>query len=200
MRFPTPDDVFQIRVALMGIEPPIWRRLLVPQDLTMRQLHAVLQAAMGWKDYHLHQFRVGLLRFGHPDEEDDPGPIDYGRITLNQILPRQGATCVYEYDFGDGWEHMIELEEELAPSSVADPLPRCVDGERACPPEDSRGVPGYGELIAALRDPKDPEHRELVAWAGAGFDPERFDVDAVNRALQRTTRSSGGRRRRPDRS
>lgn len=184
-RFRQPDDVFQLRVALVDIEPPIWRRLLVPQDVFLSRLHRILQATMGWKDHHLHQFLVGEVRFAEPDDEYLPGPIDYRNVALNQIAPRKGATCVYEYDFGDSWEHLIEVEEELPVESGTMPVPYCVDGQRACPPEDAGGPSGYERLLEALRDPSDEEHEHLRRWAGPRFEPEAFDVDAVNRRLAR---------------
>lgn len=182
-RFPLPDDVFQLRVELLGAEPAIWRRLLIDQAVLLPELHWILQAAMGWTNSHLHQFSVGEVRFGEPDEDFAPGPIDYRRISLNQILFHSGSTLVYEYDFGDSWQHLIELEDRLEHGSVTDPLPRCVDGARACPPEDSGGVYGYAELLEAIRDPDHPEHESYVAWAGGGFDPETFDVETANERL-----------------
>jgi len=181
-RFSMPDDVFQLRVSLIGIESPIWRRVLVPQNLNLRRLHGVLQAVMGWSDSHLHQFKVGDVRFAEPDE-DDRGPIDYRSISLNQIAPRRGSTCIYEYDFGDGWEHLIVVEDELPIETVAAPLPRCLGGERACPPEDCGGPHGYAELHDALQDPRHPRHDEYRQWLGGEFDPERFDLERVNRSL-----------------
>ena len=185
LRFSQPDDIFQIRVSLIDVEPPIWRRVLVPQELTLPRLHSVLQAVMGWTDSHLHQFNVGDLRFAEPDKEFEPGPIDYRRLALNQIVPRRGSTCIYEYDFGDSWEHLIEVEDELPIDTVADPLPRCLAGERACPPEDCGGPDGYAEFLKALRHLNHPEHDGLVEWAGGDFDPEAFDIERVNRILAR---------------
>lgn len=184
-RFRQPDDIFQLRVTLTDIRPPIWRRLLVPQDIRLPRLHSILQAAMGWTDSHLHVFKVGDVRFGEPDDEYLPGPVDYRDVTLNQIVPYKGSTCSYEYDFGDSWEHQIEVEEELPVESVVDALPRCLAGERACPPEDSGGTPGYARLLEALSDPDDPEHDEYRVWAGRQFQPEAFDIDRVNRRLAR---------------
>jgi hypothetical protein len=184
-RFRRPDDIFQLRVTLIDIEPRVWRRLLVRQDVSLPRLHSILQVAMGWRDYHLHQFKVGDVRFGEPDEEYLPGPIDYRLITVNQIAPYRGSTCVYEYDFGDSWEHLIEVEDELPVDSVDSRVPHCVGGERACPPEDCGGVSGYERLLAAVRDPDDEEHDEYRTWAGRRFDPEALDVDRINRRLSR---------------
>ncbi len=182
-RFSLPDDVFQLRVSLIGIEPPIWRRLLVPQDVTLPRLHTILQVMMGWTNSHLHQFRVGDVTFAEPHDDFGPSPIDHRRVTLNQIAPRRGSTCTYEYDFGDGWNHLIEVEDELPAETVTTPVPRCLGGERACPPEDCGGPYGYADLLEAVADPKHPEHDTYLEWA-EGFDSERFDVDGVNRILE----------------
>ncbi len=157
----------------------------MPQDLTLPRLHTVLQVVMGWSNSHLHQFKVGDVCYAEPHEEFEPGPIDYRRISLNQIAPRRGSTCIYEYDFGDGWEHLIEVEDELPVESVTDPLPRCLGGERACPPEDCGGPYGYAEFLEAIRDPRHPEHDGSLEWAGRDFDPEAFDPERVNRVLAR---------------
>lgn len=184
-RFRQPDDVFQLRITLMDVEPPVWRRLLVPQDVNLPRLHAILQVTMGWTNSHLHQFKIGDVRFGEPDPDFDPlpQPIDYRGIRLNQIAPQQGSTCVYEYDFGDGWEHLIEIEDELPVASVRVPLPHCVDGERACPPEDCGGAAGYVRMLAILADREHEEHEDWRRWAGPDFDPAAFDGSKVNRLL-----------------
>lgn len=199
-RFSQPDDIFQVRVTLVDVEPPIWRRLLVPQGLTLPRLHAVLQVVMGWTNSHLYQFKVGDVCFAEPHEEFEPGPIDNRRITLNQIAPRRGLTCIYEYDFGDGWEHLIEVEDELPVETVAGQVPRCVGGTRACPPEDCGGPYGFAEFLQAIRNPDHPEHDGYLEWAGREFDPEAFDLEGVNRVLARyARRPRAGRRASPAR-
>jgi Plasmid pRiA4b ORF-3-like protein len=110
-------------------------------------------------------------------------PVRAWSITLNQIASRRGSTCIYEYDFGDGWEHLVVVEDELPIETVKDPLPRCIGGERACPPEDCGGPHGYTELLNALRNPRHPSRDEYRQWTGGGFNPERFDLEHVNRAL-----------------
>jgi hypothetical protein len=201
LRFSRPDDVYQLKVSLLNVEPSTWRRILVAQDVPLPRLHRILQVAMGWTDSHLHQFTVGDVRFGEPDREFEPSPIDYATIQLNQIAPRIGSTCIYEYDFGDGWHHLIEVEDALPVESVAEPLPRCLDGERACPPEDVGGPAGYADFLAALADPDHPDHEEWRVRVGEGFDPSVFDTGRVNRMLARfaprATRASGRRPPRP---
>lgn len=178
-RFPMPDDLFQLRISLLDIEPAIWRRLIVRKDILLPRLHPIIQSVMGWTDSHLHLFKVGDVRFGELEGEYLPGAIDYRAIALHQIVPYRGSNCLYEYDFGDSWEHRIEVEDELALESVTEQVPWCAAGERACPPEDSGGPPGYAHLIAALRDPRHEEHQELRRWAGRRFDPEAFDLERV---------------------
>jgi hypothetical protein len=180
-----PNDVFQLRISLLVIEPPIWRRILVPPDLPLPRLHRVIQISMGWTDTHLYQFKVGKVWYGEPGDEYETGLVDHRRIPLNQILPKGGATCIYEYDLGDGWEHLIELEDVVPAESVTSPLPRCLAGERACPVEDIGGTHGYAELLDALRDPSHEEHEDYLDWFGEDFDPEAFDLDGVNRRLSR---------------
>jgi hypothetical protein len=185
-RFRQPDDVFLLRVTLIDVAPPIWRRVLVPQDISLPSLHRVLQAAMGWTDSHLHQFKAGEVHFAEPSDEDyEPVPIDYRRIALNQLIRHKGSTCIYEYDFGDGWDHLIEVEDELSADAVIGTLPRCTGGERACPPEDCGGPSGYAEFLAVLSDPENEEHDHYVEWSGGDFDPEAFDLQRVNRTLAR---------------
>lgn len=179
------DDVYQIKVDLLGAEPPIWRRLLVDAEVRLPRLHEILQVAMGWTNSHLHEFLVGEIRFGEPDAEFDTPPIDYAAIQLIQIAPRVGSAVRYLYDFGDHWEHVIVVEEALPRKSVTDALPICVDGERACPPEDVGGTHGYTEFLIALSNPYHPEHKQWRRWAGRSFDPAAFDLDRVNRRLAR---------------
>jgi Plasmid pRiA4b ORF-3-like protein len=200
-RFSQPDDVYQLKVSLLDVEPPIWRKILVAQDVRLPRLHRILQVVMGWTDSHLHQFMVGDVRFGEPDREFEPSPIDYATIQLNQIAPRIGSTCIYEYDFGDGWEHLIEVEDTLPVESVTEPLPQCLDGERAGPPEDVGGPGGYASFLVALTDPHHPDHEEWRARVGDGFDPSAYDPGRVNRLLARfaTRRPGPSGPRRPSR-
>jgi hypothetical protein len=178
------EQTYQIGVTLRGSEPPIWRRLLVPAALRLSELHTVLQVAMGWHDDHLHQFVAGKRRYGVPDHDGWSQTLDERTVTLGQVLQRPKQSLVYEYDFGDGWEHEVVLEQGVA----ADPelrLPRCLTGEGACPPEDVGGIWGYRELLQALQDPGHPEHEEYLEWVDEGFDPATFSAAAVNEVLAR---------------
>jgi hypothetical protein len=183
----TPQEIYQLKVTLLGTAPPIWRRLLVPAELTLAQLHDVLQAAMGWENSHMHEFLIGQRRYGTPDPDDrlmGMEPVANERsVRLSTVLGRTGAKARYTYDFGDSWEHTIVLEKQLAP----DPnlvYPTCTDGRRACPPEDCGGVGGFYALLDAIRDPHHKQHEEMREWVGEVYDPEAFSIDDVNRMLE----------------
>ena len=170
-----PQEIYQIKVTLLGTSPPIWRRLLVPANLTLEQLHDVLQLAMGWEDCHLHAFRIGQKRFATPD-------LDESITRLSSVLRKVGAKAVYTYDFGDDWHHGIAVEKVLPPEE-GHAYPMCVDGKRHGPPEDCGGVSGFYNLLEAIGDPEHDEHEEMQDWLGDDFDPEAFSVDEVNRRL-----------------
>jgi hypothetical protein len=178
--------VFQIKVRLLGAKPPIWRRLEVPTDISLDRLHAVIQTAFGWDDMHIHVFETPYGEFGIPDPE-----LGYGaesRATLEQVAPSVKSKIRYTYDFGDCWEHEILVEKTFNNDKPAS-YPRCTGGRRAAPPEDCGGVWGYAELVDALSDATHPDHEDRLEWLGLGssaeFDPARFDVDAVNRAMSK---------------
>jgi Plasmid pRiA4b ORF-3-like protein len=181
-----PQEIYQIKVTLLGTRPPIWRRLLVPADLTLEQLHNVLQLAVGWQDCHMHDFRIGQKRFGTPDPNDRlmglPSTASERTARLLTVLGKVGAKAVYTYDFGDSWEHGIVVEKILPPEP-GHAYPACVDGKRHGPPEDCGGVPGFYNLLEAISNPGHAEHEDLQDWLGDDFDPEAFSVDEVNRCL-----------------
>jgi hypothetical protein len=180
---PSKAQIYQIKVTLKDSKPPIWRRILVRSDITLAALHRILQAVMGWWDYHLHQFIVGQTYFGQPHPDYGFEMRDERRVRLNQIAPSEGSRFVYEYDFGDSWEHILLLEKVLEPES-GQQYPVCVKGERACPPEDVGGVWSYEGFLEAIGDPDHPEHEDYMEWIGGEFDAEEFDLDAVNSALR----------------
>jgi len=181
-----PQEIYQIKVTLLGTRPPIWRRLLVPVGLTLEQLHDVLQSAMGWEDCHLHDFRIGQKRFGKPDPNDRlmglPATGNERTVRLFTVLGKVGAKAVYTYDFGDSWEHAIVVEKVLPPEPEL-PYPVCVGSKLHGLPEDCGGIPGYYNLLEAIRDPAHDQHEEMLEWVGGDFDPEAFSVDDVNQRL-----------------
>ncbi len=153
----------------------------MPGEVTLAELHAVVQVGMGWTDSHLHEFEVEGVRYGIPDPDWDTEVLPEGRAPLFRIA-KVGSRLRYLYDFGDGWDHDIVVEQVLA----AEPegrYPRCVAGRRACPPEDVGGPWGYEDFLAALDDPAHPEHQQWTEWIGAGFDANQFDLAEVNEAL-----------------
>jgi len=177
--------LYQLKVTLKGVKPPVWRRLLVSGDSTLAQLHDVLQAALGWTNSHLHEFRVGrALRIGTADPEwDAPGEVmDEREIALSTLAPEAKDKFTYAYDFGDDWEHTV-LVEKVLPADPAAVVPACLAGKGACPPEDCGGAWGYAELLSILADPEDPEHEERLEWLGGTWDAAAFDLEATNRRL-----------------
>jgi hypothetical protein len=179
--------VYQLEVMLKEIQPPIWRRFQVPASLTLAQLHDALQIVMGWTDSHLHRFLINGREYGRPDYEErfaDDDPIwDERRVRLAKLFPVIPAAFLYEYDYGDGWLHVLVVEGiRTARPDVHYPI--CMAGERTCPPEDVGGVGGYEELLAVLADPTHEDYEMMRMWAGEDYDPEAFEVEAVNQALR----------------
>jgi hypothetical protein len=174
-------------ITLLGVAPPVWRRLRVPAAIRLSKLHRAIQTAMGWQDYHLHEFRIGPTFYGNPVAEFlDPNHVILpdSRFSLQKVAPVLPAAFIYEYDFGGSWQHLI-LVERYAASQGMTSYPVCIAGARACPPEDVSGVSGYAEFPQAIADPRHEDHVQFLAWAGGTFDPERFDRDSVNAALAR---------------
>ncbi len=167
--------IFQLKITLQNIKPPVWRRVVVDAGSTLDHVHEVIQAAFGWWNYHLHEFEIDGTRYGDPDPDDDWGPptVHEQRVRLDTVVT-VGSTFGYLYDFGDGWSHRVTVEKVL-PAETGTTVPACIGGRRACPPEDCGGPWGYEHLLEALADPTHPDHRHLTDWIGAPFDPEAFD-------------------------
>lgn len=177
---PIAGSIYQLRITLQEIRPPVWRRLQVRGATTLAQLHAIVQDAMGWQDYHLYKFTIRDEDFEQPDPEAEGK--DATRIRLRDLPVEVGETFEYVYDFGDEWRHDIALEDRVRPDPEVE-YPLCVDGARACPPEDCGGPGGYAELLRVLGKPNDPEYAETSRWVGDHFHPECFDWKATNRIL-----------------
>lgn len=182
---PGPPRQILLRVTMRGISPPIWRSLLVPDAFTLHRLHRVFQIVFSKLDYHLYEFRIGDRRFQAPDPEADEVSENTVRTTLRSLDLQPGSHLMYLYDFGDGWEHDVIVEQLLpVPHPDAfDGFPHLVDGARAAPPEDAGSIPGYENLIAVLSNPRHPDYKELRGWAGEKYDPECFDAWALDHAL-----------------
>jgi len=181
------DRIYQFKITLKELRPPIWRRIEVPGTYTFWDLHVAIQDVMGWWDYHLHEFRIDSpetelpVRIGSPNEEMSLiAPIIAGwELRIADYFTESNTKADYDYDFGDGWSHAVLLERIVArdPQLV---YPRCTAGRRACPPEDCGGTWGYSELLRKLADPTDPEHEDMLAWLDREFDPEHFDPSEVD--------------------
>jgi hypothetical protein len=174
--------VVQLRISLQDIDPVVWRRLLVPGNVRLSKLHEVFQAAMGWTNSHLHSFRIGDALYGiqfddYPEEE-----LDEKSITVVAAL-RDQRRFLYEYDFGDSWDHQVVVEA-MTKARLGLKFAVCVDGQNACPPEDCGGAGGYSMMLEALADPSHEEHDEFLTWVGGSFDPTAFGLVEANIALQ----------------
>lgn len=180
---PVRPSIHTIKVSLRYMKPPIWRRLQVPSTTSLAELHDIIQAAMGWYDCHLHQFEVNGVHYADTNHML-ADTTDEARRTLAEM--RAGDRLAYWYDFGDDWWHDI-IVESLDRADPALTYPRCVNGRRAAPPEDSGGPWGFVELMRALSDEKHPENEMYLDWmeqiGEVAYDPERFDLDATNEAL-----------------
>lgn len=177
--------LYQLKVTLEGIRPPIWRRFRVRSDVNLARLHEVLQTVMGWTDSHLHQFRVGGRTYGVPDPDDlDFGApvLDERRAHLSALAPDERDRFAYDYDFGDDWKHTVVVEKILPPDPDL-PTPWCLKGKRACPPEDCGGPWGYQEMLETLADPAAPGREDALEWLGGEWDAEEFDPELVNALL-----------------
>ena len=189
----TARSVYQLKVTLIDSQPPIWRRVQVESGVTLDHLHHTLQVVMGWTNSHMHGFRVpqpvkrGARRRLLPVESADE------KVTrLYDLLRRPRDWCVYDYDFGDGWEHQLLLEIVVARLPSAR-YPMVLAGRGACPPEDVGGLPGYYHFLQVMSDPKHPEHEDMLEWASGNFDPTAFNLHEVNRTFH-----GGWGPRRPD--
>lgn len=171
--------IYRLKVTLRGMRPAVWRRLEVPADLTLFELHRAIQGAMGWTDSHLHQFLHRGTYYGAPDREFGMPTVSERRTKLSDVLDQPTDRLTYEYDFGDSWEHDVVLEA-ITEAEPGARYSRVVAGKRACPPEDVGGYPGYSEFVAAVTDSSHEEHERMLEWAGGQFDPEHFDLLAAN--------------------
>ena len=217
-----PEQVHELKITLKNSKPPIWRQVAVPSDIPLGDLHWVIQIVMGWTNSHLHQFiipsnrprptkdeihsmrmkgqwhklaeytRRGRLfsdpRFELEDIEDER------KVKLCELAPDVKSKLIYEYDFGDGWNHIIEAKK-IGPPQENVNYPVCLNGEFACPPEDCGGIWSYYEMLEILEDPKHEQYEEYAGWLGGDFDPEYFDIGQVNSVLANFEKEIKQRRR-----
>ena len=170
---------YQLKISLdYSSKPPIWRRVLVPDRFTFHELHAVIQAAMGWENAHLYAFRSPGRRgedIGIPFDDDFMGveTQDARKIPIRSQLTQEKQKINYEYDFGDSWSHTL-LVEKITDEKIT--APRCLKGKGACPPEDCGGIYGYYMMVEAINNPKHPEHDDMQEWMGME-EGEQWDVN-----------------------
>lgn len=185
-----PAPIYDLKVTLIDSGPVIWRRILIAGDANLGFLHAVLQIAMGWTNSHLHQFEDSNSRYTDPgldeDSIDDANPpFSEFEFLVSDVLLEKGALLQYLYDFGDSWDHLIEVENIMKESSPYNGYPVCVDGARACPPEDCGGIHGYSDLCDIMEDPENEEYEETLEWLGGSFNPDAFNIKETNRYLKK---------------
>jgi hypothetical protein len=176
------DLIYQLKITLKNIQPPVWRRVQV-KDCTLARLDDIIQTCMGWEGEHLSAFEVGGEQYSVPYPDGMMEGRDARKLKLSQIVALGVKKFTFTYDFGDNWDHTIEIEKTLPAESGAR-YPRCIEGKRACPPEDCGGPWGYGDFLKAIQNPKHPEHEELLEWVGGEFDPEAFDLELINEGLR----------------
>jgi len=180
--------VYRFKITLQNSDPAIWRRIET-KDVTLEKLHELIQTAMGWTNSHLHQLEIADTRYTDRrfmmDDFDDFGAVDYSGMRVSELVSEHGAKLRmgYEYDFGDGWQHEVALEQVTEPEPGIR-YPRCIDGERACPPEDVGGVYGFADYVEAITNPNHSEHDELLEWSGP-FDAAEFDATQATRRMKK---------------
>ena len=181
------DQLFQFKITLLDIKPPFWRRIQIP-DCTLADFHEYLQVSLGWQNCHLHLFEIDGERYSQPSPDGDDYELDFkdeSDVLISKLLPKSGTRTrwIYEYDFGDGWRHEI-LFEGCPTKEPKLKYPLCLEGKRACPPEDCGGPGGYANVLDVIGNPKHEEHAEMLEWCGP-FDPEAFDAKKVTREMRK---------------
>ncbi|UCC16671.1 MAG: plasmid pRiA4b ORF-3 family protein [Dehalococcoidales bacterium] len=175
--------LYEIKIQLRGIKPSIWRTIRISPQTSLPKLHRIIQKTMGWTNSHLHLFEIDEVLYGDGEFDWDLDINDYRGLSINRIFNERRKSFVYEYDLGDSWKHDITLLYTIA--GKPEEKITCVAGERACPPEDCGGVPGYYNLLRILSDPSDEDYDEMLEWVGGKYDPAYFDVSATDRVLKR---------------
>ncbi len=179
------SQLFQFKVQLKNIKPAICRTIIVPDSTNFFQLHNIIQIAMGWYNCHLFQFfKDRKNSISIPNKQYDYIQVkDATKIKLKNYFTEIKQTITYEYDFGDGWEHMVTLEK-IMPNDRKINYPDCIKGKRNCPPEDCGGPWRYEDFLKAITDKKHPEHKDILEWVGGEFDPEEFVIENINEELK----------------
>jgi len=178
------EKIYQFKITLQDLTPPIWRRIQIPETYTFWDLHVAIQDAFGWADYHLHEFKIlhptskQNVRIGFPDDDFGRDILVNWKERISDYFTLANNKSNYIYDFGDDWVHSVVLEKILTCEKNIS-YPRCINGKRACPPEDCGGIRGYEEFLKAIKDPKHEQHKEMIEWIGYDFDSEHFDPNDI---------------------
>ena len=184
--------IYQVNITLQHIKPPIWRSVQT-NDCSLDEIHDIIQVCMGWEDEHMYAFVIEGEQYAYFQDADPYEYRDSRKARLSGLAERGCHRFRYDYDFGDDWKHIIDIEKTL-PAEEGVRYPRCVKGERACPPEDCGGPYGYPYFLDKIQDPEHDEHEETLEWVGGEFDPEELDLDEVNEELRHLRRWLGKRK------
>lgn len=187
-------QIIQMKISLDYVEPPVWRRFLVDSAVSLDRFHDIIQTIMGWTNSHLYGFTIDGIEYSPADDEFDSEYEDTKGKTLTKLGLRPRQKIKYIYDFGDDWMHTIVVEKIIDGDMGMDP-PQCLEGARNCPPEDCGSVPGYEEIVEAMKKPQSEQAREFIDWLGQLYDPEKFDLDDINEGLQYYKKKSRKRSR-----
>ena len=183
---------YLLRISLCNIQPEIWRRFVVPGNITLDRLHDVIQIIMGWEDYHLFEFRIGKKKYTERPETKNDG-VECERHRLVDLIKQKGREFHYLYDFGDSWEHLLVIEDSRYENPEMEIGLTCLDGERACPPEDVGGSHRYQDFLSVIKDPSHSRYQEMKEWINVDFDAEEFHLDLVKYELMKYLRWSRDR-------
>ncbi len=176
---------YLLKITLLDVKPEIWREFVVPSDITLDRLHDVIQIIMGWHDFHIHEFKIGKNRFSEfIDMEEQKDILFSPEFRLNEFLKRKGSKFIYLYDFGDLWEHSVVVKDSNY-KRESDLEVYCVDGQRACPPEDIGGISGYNRLVETINNPASEDFESIMGLIENGYDSEAYDVKIVNWLLMK---------------
>lgn len=173
----------KMKVKLEGVKPEIWRSFVVDSSISLNDLHDVLQIVMGWDDSHLYIFEIHGMGYGIPSDEDYEEVTDAKKVKLAKLELQEKDKFGYTYDFGDDWVHTIKVEKIL-PGENPYGSPFCLEGARNCPPEDCGSIPGYEDIVEAMKNKKSKEAKEFIEWLGEPYDPECFDIEGINKRLK----------------
>lgn len=181
------ESIIQLKITLLGTDPAIWRRLLVKKNTTFENLHHIIQIAMGWTNSHLYEFNIKGYRIAEPVEEFidyfEDNTIDPYNLSIDHVIKNKKIKFNYVYDFGDHWEHQIEIEKFI-PVEKQIQYPVCIDGKLNCPPEDCGSISGFYSMLEIIGDRKHPERKEMLQWLGGEYKPEHFDLSETNKELK----------------